>query len=81
MPCLICEDLVSVIIHEVGHVLGLSHPDIEWMGQQCGCGNASVACNRTHRGTVMQSTITSNVCLTRTMWTDFELSTLGLELR
>lgn len=36
-PCVQCYDFTAVITHEVGHVLGMAHPD-ESTRNQCGCG-------------------------------------------
>lgn len=68
LPCLLCQDFRVVLVHEVGHVLGLDHPDVPAAAaeQNCGCGNASKSCNETRIGTVMQSTVhSSRTCLTR----------------
>ena len=44
-PCLQCHDFVTAVAHEVGHVLGLGHPDaaVTATATRCGCGNATVA--------------------------------------
>jgi hypothetical protein len=42
LPCAQCFDFVTVMVHEIGHVLGLGHTDSP--GQLCGCGSNVTQC-------------------------------------
>jgi hypothetical protein len=44
LPCVQCHDLTSVVMHEVGHVLGIMHADDAARATRCGCGAAARAC-------------------------------------
>lgn len=59
-PCIDCYDLKSVVVHEIGHVLGFQHPDVvpDSLQATCGCGaNTSITpCSRPYdRSSVMLS--------------------------
>ena len=43
-PCLECHDFGATVAHEVGHVLGLGHPDDATRLNRCGCGDAATPC-------------------------------------
>lgn len=72
-PCLNCHDLLGALVHEIGHVLGLAHPEAPSDARRrhlCGCGASAVECpvaaasgNRTPP--VMHHASTRRVCLTR----------------
>lgn len=52
-PCWNCYSLYSVLLHEVGHAIGLGHADTD--PAFCNCGNGARACAPA-LGAVMQST-------------------------
>lgn len=65
LPCIMCYDLVTVLMHEVGHVIGFRHVDDPTLAHRCGCDNP-VPCNASDDG-VMRSIIKhrDNACLDR----------------
>ena len=64
MPCWECYDFEAAATHEVGHVLGLSHPDnVE--GALCGnCGGTWPGVNSYHEGLVGGGRLSAPDCLT-----------------
>lgn len=68
LPCLRCYDLVVVLMHEVGHVLGLLHSDDVAVTQYCGCGGDVVPCGNATRPLSMMHSVFQyrpEACLTR----------------
>jgi hypothetical protein len=67
LPCLMCHDFTTAIMHEVGHVLGFDHSNDG--SQMCGCGGLAVACAPSDDPTsIMHSTAQrrrSTLCLSR----------------
>lgn len=78
LPCVECYDLQTVITHEIGHALGLDHPDAPGASATvwCGCGDAarpgrcedlSTLLSEGSRRSVMKSTFrhANHPCLAR----------------
>ena len=65
-PCLVCYDFLTVLIHEVGHGLGLVHSDDESATRSCGCKNETRACAASEEN-VMHSAFRhrASACLSR----------------
>lgn len=65
LPCLECYDFAAVMVHEVGHVLGVGHTDAA-EGRTCGCGANASACAVAGTGVMYATTQTrATACLTR----------------
>ena len=56
-PCMRCHDFVAAMVHEIGHLLGLGHPNEEGLQNMCGCGAEARACN-TSVGPIDGKTVT-----------------------
>ena len=76
LPCVVCYDFLTVLMHEVGHGLGLLHSDDATATNICGCRNVTRPCASSHQN-VMHSTFRHrpSACLSRddvdgvrTMW-------------
>ena len=72
LPCIQCHDFTTVMIHEVGHILGFGHSDLP--EQLCGCGGEVSTCttntsssDRRHDLSIMQSGAQrrNTMCLSR----------------
>jgi hypothetical protein len=51
--CSLCRSLVSVTAHEVGHLLGLEHPDTQSAPQFRGCGSTGLSCSTGRPGAAL----------------------------
>ena len=56
LPCLQCYNFEVLMMHEIGHIIGLGHPDLETEQNQCGCGNYT-ACSKSNELSTMSSII------------------------
>lgn len=68
VPCIICYDFVTVLMHEVGHGLGLMHSNDETAQNFCGCQDAMQPCGTNDSfANVMHATFQhrSSACLSR----------------
>lgn len=65
-PCRDCMAFSTTVMHEIGHLIGLGHPDDEDNYNLCGCGSLATECPPREL-TVMNSILSNEVssCLTQ----------------